>query len=53
MIEYHSVNVTQSDFQLDKLRSSKMNVTEVTLRLSSGMIGTAKTNFHYHLLLTN
>ena len=43
----------QSDFQVDKLKSSKMNMTEVTVRLSSGIIGTAKTNFQHRLLLTN
>ena len=38
MIEYQTVKIKLSDFELYKLRSAPKNVTDVTLRLSSGMI---------------
>ena len=53
MAEYHSVNVRLLDFQMDKLKSVTKNATPITIRLSSGMIGTDKTNFLPNLLLTD
>ena len=53
MAEYHSVNVRLLDFQMDKLKSVTKNATPITIRLSSGMIGTDKTNFLANLLLTD
>ena len=38
MTECQTVKIKLSDFELYKLRSAAKNVTDVTLRLSSGMI---------------
>ena len=55
MVQYNSLNVKLSHSQLNKLKSSIKNGTEVVLRLSSNMIGNSndKTNFPHELLLTN
>ena len=50
MTQYNSLNVKLS--QLNKLKSSIKNETEVVLRLSSNMIGDNETNFPHKLLLT-
>ena len=42
MTEYQSVNIKLSNSHLDKLKSTGKNETRVTLRLSSNMIGDAK-----------
>ena len=49
------MNVKLSNSQLNKLKSTMKNETEVVLRLSSNMIGNSddKTNFSQKLLLTN
>ena len=39
MVQYNSLNVKLSHSQLNKLKSSIKNGTEVVLRLSSNMIG--------------
>ena len=55
MAEYNSLNVKLSNSQLNKLKSAIKNETEVSLRLSSNMIGDSddKINFPHELLLTN
>ena len=55
MAQYNSLNVKLSNPQLNKLKSSIKNGTEVVLRLSSNMIGNSndKTHFPNELLLTN
>ena len=53
MIQYNSLNVKLSNWQLDKFNSAIKNETEVVLRLSSSMIGDNETNFPHKLLVTN
>ena len=55
MPQYNSLNVKLTNAQLDNLKSSIKNGTDVILRLSSNMIGHSddETNFPHKLLLTN
>ena len=56
MTQYNSLNVKLSNLQLNKLKSSIKNETDVVLRISSNMISNSNdnTNFaHELLLLTN
>ena len=55
MTQYNSLNVTLSNSQLIKLKSSIKNETDVVLRKSSSMVGNSNdnTNFPHELLLTN
>ena len=55
MTRYNSLNVKLSNLQLNKLRSSIKNETDVVLRISSNMVGNSNdnTNFPHELLLTN
>ena len=55
MPQYNSLNVKLTNSQLNKLKSSIKNGTDVILRLSSNMIGHSDdgTNFPHKLLLTN
>ena len=55
MTQYNSFNVKLSNSQLHKLKSAIKNEADVTLRLSSNMIGNSddETNFPHKLLLTN
>ena len=55
MTQYNSLNVKLSNSQLNKLKSSIKNETDVVLRISSNMIGDSNdnTNFPHELLLTN
>ena len=55
MTQYNSLNVKLSNSQLNKLKSSIQNETDVVLRLSSNMVGNSNdnTNFPHKLLLTN
>ena len=55
MTQYNSFNVKLSNSQLNKLKSSIKNETDVVLRISSNMVGdsNANTNFPHELLLTN
>ena len=55
MTQYNSLNVKLSNSQLNKLKSSIKNETDVVLRISSNMVGNSKdnTNFPHELLLTN
>ena len=39
MTQYNSLNVKLSNSQLNKLKSSIKNVTDVVLRISSNMMG--------------
>ena len=49
MMQYNSLNVKLSNSQLNKLKSSIKNESEVVLRLSSNMIGDDETNFPHKL----
>ena len=55
MTQYNSFNVKLSSSQLNKLKSSIKNETDVVLRISSNMVGNSNdnTNFPHELLLTN
>ena len=55
MTQYNSLNVKLSSSQLNKLKSSIKNETDVVLRISSSMVGNSNdnTNFPHELLLTN
>ena len=55
MAQYNTLNVTLSNSQLNKLKSALKNGTEVTLNLSSSVIGDSndENNFPHKLLLTN
>ena len=55
MTQYNSLNVKLSNSQLNKLRSSIKNETDVVLRISSKMVSNSNdnTNFPHELLLTN
>ena len=55
MTQYNSLNVKLSNSQLNKLKSSIKNVTDVVLRISSNMVRNSNdnTNFPHELLLTN
>ena len=53
MTQYNSLNVKLSNSQLNKLKSTIKNETEVVLRLSSNMIEDNETDFPHKLLLTN
>ena len=55
MTQYNTLNVKLSKLQLDKLKSATSNRTEVTLNLSSNIVGYSndENNFLHKLLLTN
>ena len=55
MTQYNSLNVKLSNSQLNKLKARIKNDPEVTLNLSSNLVGDSngETNFPYKLLLTN
>ena len=55
MTQYNSLNVKLSNSQLNKLKSSIKNKTDVVLRISSNMVGNSNDNinFPHELLLTN
>ena len=55
MIQYNSLNVKLSNSQLNKLKSSIKNETDVVLRIPSNMVGNSNdnTNFPNEILLTN
>ena len=55
MTQCNSLNVKLSNSQLNKLKSSIKNETDVVLRISSNMVGNSNdnTNFPHELLLTN
>ena len=53
MTQCNSWNVQLSNSQLNKLKSTIKNETEIILRLSSNMIGDVETNFPHKLLRAN
>ena len=55
MTQYNSLNMKLWNSELNKLKSTIKNESEVVLRLSSNMIGNYddETNFPHKLLLTN
>ena len=55
MTQYNSSNVKLSNSQVNKLKSSIKNKTDVVLRISSDMVSNSNdnTNFPHELLLTN
>ena len=53
MTQYNSLNAKLSNSQLDKLKSTIKNETDVVLRLSSSVIGDNEADFSHQLLLTN
>ena len=55
MTQYNSLSAKLSNSQLNKLKSGIKQGTEVTLHLSSNVIGDSneETNFSYKLLLTD
>ena len=55
MTQYNSLNVKLSNSQLNKLKSSIKNETDVVLRISSNMVSNSNynTNFPHELLLNN
>ena len=55
MTQYNTLNVKLSNLELSKLKSGIKNNTEVTLKISSNVIGGSndENNFPHKLLLTN
>ena len=55
MTQYNSLNVKLSNSQLNKLKSSIKNETDVVLRIPPNMVSNSNdnTNFPHELLLTN
>ena len=55
MTQYYSLNVKLSNSQLNKLKSSIKNETDIALRISSNMFSNSNdnTNFPHNLLFTN
>ena len=55
MTEYKTLNINLSNSQLNKLKSGIKSSTEVTLKLSSNVVGDSnnENNFPHKLLLTN
>ena len=55
MIQYNSLNIELSNWQLNKLKSGIKSRTKITLKISSNVIGDSndENNFLRKLLLTN
>ena len=55
MIQYNSLNIELSNWQLNKLKSGIKSRTKITLKISSNVIGDSndENNFLPKLLLTN
>ena len=55
MTQYNSLRVKLSNLQLNKLKSGIQNGTQITLNLSSHVLGESddETSFYHKLLLTN
>ena len=55
MTQYNTLNVKLSNSQINKLKSGIKNVTEVTSKISSNVVGDSndENNFPQKLLLTN
>ena len=55
MTQYNTLNVKLSNSQINKLKSGIKNGTEVTLKISSNIVGGSndEDNFPHNFLLTN
>ena len=55
MTQYNILNLKLSNSQINKLKSGTKNGTEVTLKLSSNVVGDSnhENNFPHNMLLTN
>ena len=55
MTQHNTLNVNLSNSQLNRIKSASKNETNVTLNLSSNLIGSSddETNFPHKFLLTN
>ena len=55
MTQYNILNLKLSNSQINKLKSGTKNGTEVTLKLSSNVVGDSnhENNFLHNMLLTN
>ena len=55
MTQYNTLNVKLSNLKLNQLKSGIKNGTEVTLKISSNVVGDSNddSNFPHKLLLTN
>ena len=55
MTQYNILNIKLPIFQLNKLKSGIKNGTELTLKLSSNVVGDSndENNFSHKLLITN
>ena len=55
MTQYNTLNIKLSNLQLNRLKSGIKNGTEVSLKLSSNVVGDSnyENNFLHKLLLTN
>ena len=55
MAQYNTLNVKLSNLQLNKLKSGTKDGNEITLEISSNVIGDSNdgNNFAYNLFLTN
>ena len=55
MTQYNTLNVKLSNSQINKLKSGIKRDTEVTLKISSNIVGGSndENNFPHNLLLTN
>ena len=55
MIRYNTLNIKFSNLQLNKLKSGINNGTEVTLQISSNVVGDSndENNFSHNLVLSN
>ena len=55
MPQYNTLNIKLSDSQLNKFKSRMKNSTNITLKLSSNVIGDSndENSFPHKLLLTN
>ena len=55
MTQYSTLNIKLSNSQLNELKSETKNGTEVTLKLSSNLVGDSndENNFLHKLVLTN
>ena len=55
MTQYNTLNIKMSNLQLNNLKSAIKNCAEVTLKLSSNVVGDSnyENNFSHKLLLTN
>ena len=55
MTQYNTLNIKMSNLQLNNLKSAIKDCAEVTLKLSSNVVGDSnyENNFSHKLLLTN